>query len=41
MKRSLLLASLTFLIGQVMKASRGKANPAVVRKIIVDKLGGN
>jgi Asp-tRNA(Asn)/Glu-tRNA(Gln) amidotransferase B subunit len=24
-----------------MKASRGKANPAVVRKIIVDKLGGN
>ena len=34
-------ASLTFLIGQVMKASRGKANPAVVRKIIVDKLGGN
>ena len=34
-------ASLTFLIGQVMKASRGKANPAVVRPIIVDKLGGN
>ena len=34
-------ASLTFLIGQVMKASRGKANPAVVRQIIVDKLGGN
>ena len=34
-------ASLTFLIGQVMKASRGKANPAVVRSIIVDKLGGN
>jgi aspartyl-tRNA(Asn)/glutamyl-tRNA(Gln) amidotransferase subunit B len=33
--------SITFLIGQVMKASRGKANPAVVRKIIVDKLGGN
>ncbi len=33
-------ASLTFLIGQVMKASRGKANPAVVRPIIVDKLGG-
>jgi aspartyl-tRNA(Asn)/glutamyl-tRNA(Gln) amidotransferase subunit B len=33
--------SLTFLIGQVMKASRGKANPAVVRPIIVDKLGGN
>ena len=34
-------ASLTFLIGQVMKASGGKANPAVVRRIIVDKLGGN
>jgi aspartyl-tRNA(Asn)/glutamyl-tRNA(Gln) amidotransferase subunit B len=34
-------ASLTFLIGQVMKASRGKANPAVVRQIIIDKLGGN
>ena len=34
-------ASLTFLIGQVMKASRRKANPAVVRQIIVDKLGGN
>jgi len=33
--------SITFLIGQAMKASRGKANPAVVRKIIVDKLGGN
>ncbi len=34
-------ASLTFLIGQVMKASKGKANPAVVRQLIVDKLGGN
>ena len=34
-------ASLTFLIGQVMKASKGKANPPVVRQIIVDKLGGN
>ncbi len=33
-------ASLTFLIGQVMRASRGKANPAVVRQIVVDKLGG-
>jgi aspartyl-tRNA(Asn)/glutamyl-tRNA(Gln) amidotransferase subunit B len=33
-------ASLTFLIGQVMKASRGKANPAVVRQIMLDKLGG-
>ena len=34
-------ASLTFLIGQVMKSSKGKANPAVVRQIIVDKLGGS
>lgn len=34
-------ASLTFLMGQVMKVSKGKANPAVVRKLIVDKLGGN
>jgi aspartyl-tRNA(Asn)/glutamyl-tRNA(Gln) amidotransferase subunit B len=34
-------ASLTFLIGQAMKASRGKANPAVVRQIFLDKLGGN
>jgi aspartyl-tRNA(Asn)/glutamyl-tRNA(Gln) amidotransferase subunit B len=34
-------ASLTFLMGQVMKASRGKANPAIVRQLIVDKLGGN
>ncbi len=34
-------ASLTFLMGQVMKASRGKANPSVVRQLIVDKLGGN
>jgi aspartyl-tRNA(Asn)/glutamyl-tRNA(Gln) amidotransferase subunit B len=33
-------ASLTFLIGQVMKASRGKTNPAVVRQIMLDKLGG-
>ncbi|MCX6004480.1 MAG: Asp-tRNA(Asn)/Glu-tRNA(Gln) amidotransferase subunit GatB [Chloroflexi bacterium] len=32
--------SLTFIIGQVMKASKGKANPAVVRQIILDKLGG-
>lgn len=34
-------ASLTFLIGQVMKASKGKANPAVVKQIFMDKLGGN
>jgi aspartyl-tRNA(Asn)/glutamyl-tRNA(Gln) amidotransferase subunit B len=34
-------SSLTFLIGQVMKASRGKANPGMVRQIFVDKLGGN
>jgi aspartyl-tRNA(Asn)/glutamyl-tRNA(Gln) amidotransferase subunit B len=34
-------SSLTFLIGQVMKASRGKANPGMVRQIFLDKLGGN
>ena len=33
-------SSLTFLIGQVMKASKGKANPAVVRQIVIDKVGG-
>ena len=32
--------ALTFLIGQVMKATRGRANPAVVREIIMQELGG-
>jgi aspartyl-tRNA(Asn)/glutamyl-tRNA(Gln) amidotransferase subunit B len=33
--------SLGFLIGQVMKISRGRANPELVRNILVKKLGGN
>jgi len=32
--------ALTFLIGQVMKATRGRANPGVVRQIIMQELGG-
>jgi len=32
--------ALTFIIGQVMKATRGRANPGVVREIIVEQLGG-
>jgi len=32
--------ALTFLIGQVMKATRGRANPGVVKEIIVQELGG-
>ncbi len=32
--------ALTFLMGQVMKATRGRANPGVVREIIVQELGG-
>jgi aspartyl-tRNA(Asn)/glutamyl-tRNA(Gln) amidotransferase subunit B len=32
--------ALTFIIGQVMKATRGRANPAVVREIIIEELGG-
>jgi len=32
--------ALMFLIGQVMKASRGRANPGVVREIIMQELGG-
>jgi len=32
--------ALTFIIGQVMKATRGRANPGVVREIIVQELGG-
>jgi aspartyl-tRNA(Asn)/glutamyl-tRNA(Gln) amidotransferase subunit B len=31
--------ALTFIIGQVMKATRGKANPGVVREIIIQELG--
>jgi len=32
--------ALTFLIGQVMKATRGRANPGVVKEIIMRELGG-
>jgi aspartyl-tRNA(Asn)/glutamyl-tRNA(Gln) amidotransferase subunit B len=32
--------ALTFLIGQVMKATRGRANPGVVKEIIRQELGG-
>ncbi len=32
--------ALTFLTGQIMKATRGTANPAVVREILVHELGG-
>jgi len=32
--------ALTFIIGQVMKATRGRANPGVVREIITQELGG-
>ncbi len=32
-------AVLQFLVGQVMKASRGKANPQMVLKMLKEKLG--
>jgi aspartyl-tRNA(Asn)/glutamyl-tRNA(Gln) amidotransferase subunit B len=32
--------ALTFIIGQVMKATRGRTNPGVVREIIIQELGG-
>jgi aspartyl-tRNA(Asn)/glutamyl-tRNA(Gln) amidotransferase subunit B len=32
--------ALTFIIGQVMKATKGRANPNVVREIIMKELGG-
>jgi len=32
--------ALTFLTGQIMKATKGTANPAVVREILVQELGG-
>jgi aspartyl-tRNA(Asn)/glutamyl-tRNA(Gln) amidotransferase subunit B len=28
-----------FFVGEVMKATKGKANPALVNKILKDKLG--
>jgi aspartyl-tRNA(Asn)/glutamyl-tRNA(Gln) amidotransferase subunit B len=33
--------SLTFLVGQVMKATKGRANPGLANKILLDKLGGS
>ncbi|MHC1578727.1 MAG: Asp-tRNA(Asn)/Glu-tRNA(Gln) amidotransferase subunit GatB [Dehalococcoidia bacterium] len=32
--------ALTFIIGQVMKATRGRANPGVVKGVIMEELGG-
>jgi aspartyl-tRNA(Asn)/glutamyl-tRNA(Gln) amidotransferase subunit B len=32
--------ALTFIVGQVMKATRGRANPGAVREIILQELGG-
>ena len=32
--------ALTFIIGQVMKATRGRADPGLVREIIIKELGG-
>jgi aspartyl-tRNA(Asn)/glutamyl-tRNA(Gln) amidotransferase subunit B len=32
--------ALTFLVGQVMKATRGRANPGIVKEIIIQELGG-
>jgi len=32
--------ALTFIIGQVMKATRGRANPGLVREITIQELGG-
>lgn len=31
--------ALTSLVGQVMKASKGKANPALVNKLLVEMMG--
>jgi len=32
--------ALAFLIGQVMKATKGRANPGIAKRILLDKLGG-
>jgi aspartyl-tRNA(Asn)/glutamyl-tRNA(Gln) amidotransferase subunit B len=32
--------ALTFIVGQVMKATRGRANPGMVREIVTQELGG-
>jgi aspartyl-tRNA(Asn)/glutamyl-tRNA(Gln) amidotransferase subunit B len=31
-------AALGFLVGQVMKATQGKANPALVNRLLIEKL---
>jgi aspartyl-tRNA(Asn)/glutamyl-tRNA(Gln) amidotransferase subunit B len=33
-------SALVFIVGQVMRATRGRANPAVVKEIIMQELGG-
>jgi aspartyl-tRNA(Asn)/glutamyl-tRNA(Gln) amidotransferase subunit B len=33
--------SFTFLVGQIMKATKGRANPSLANKILLEKLGGN
>lgn len=33
--------AVTFIVGQVMRATRGRANPAAVKEIIMHELGGN
>jgi aspartyl-tRNA(Asn)/glutamyl-tRNA(Gln) amidotransferase subunit B len=33
--------SIGFLVGQIMKATKGRANPALANKILMEKLGGN
>jgi aspartyl-tRNA(Asn)/glutamyl-tRNA(Gln) amidotransferase subunit B len=32
-------AALTFLVGQVMKATRGKANPKIVNEMLKERMG--
>ena len=32
--------ALTFLIGQVMRATKGRANPGLAKEVLLDKLGG-
>ncbi len=32
--------ALTFIIGQVMKATKGRANPAMLKEILTRELGG-
>jgi aspartyl-tRNA(Asn)/glutamyl-tRNA(Gln) amidotransferase subunit B len=33
--------ALAFLVGQIMKATKGRANPGLANKILLEKLGGN